>query len=181
MNNEQNILIIGDDLPVAASRQSAANQHPASIATPDQTAHEGSWLAGRTNALAETFLQQHQSEFHDFEQREREKTACAERFQSLETEINSRRQWLETLRHDIAEYQTLDLATVIFKNLRTTGRSLPNIAQDPQLSGAFLIQQHGPKILQLAEKEVADLQAGFNEFKSEKQEMLRDLGITYDV
>src|SRR5579863_595550 len=128
MNNEDNI-IIGDDLAAAETIN-----HPAA-AKPDQTAHEGSWLAGRMNALAETFLQQHQSEFHDFEQREREKTTCAERFHALESEINSRRQWLETLRHDVAQYQNLDLATVIFQNLQTTGRSLSNIAQDPQLSG----------------------------------------------
>ncbi len=171
--NEENILIIGDDF---ASTQTT-NQ-PAPVSEQTQTVADGSWLADRKSALAESFLQKHQSEFQDFEQHERKKMACAEHFRTLDAELTTRRQWLETLRNDIAEYQTLDLATVVYQNMRTTGRSLSDITRDPQFSAAVLIKEHGTKILQLAEKEISDLETRFETFKSEKQEELKELGLS---
>jgi hypothetical protein len=170
--NEENILIIGDDV---ASTQTTK---PTPALEQIQTPAEGSWLADRKNALAESFLQKHQSEFQDFEQHERKKMACAEHFRTLDAELTTRRQWLETLRNDIAEYQTLDLATVVYQNMRTTGRSLSDITRDPQFSAAVLIKEHGTKILQLAEKEISDLETRFETFKAEKQEELKELGLS---
>ncbi len=169
--NEENILIIGDDVATPQT----TNQ-PAPV--PAQTPAEGSWLADRKSALTESFLQKHQSEFQDFEQREREKMTCAEHFRTMDAELATRRQWLETLRNDIAEYQTLDLATVVYQNMRTTGRSLSDITRDPQFSAAILIKEHGTKILQLAEKEISDLETRFETFKAEKQEELKELGLS---
>lgn len=168
--NEENILIMGDDLAIRP-----INNQPSPASEQSQATGEGSWLADRKSALAETFLQKHQSEFRDYEQREREKMTCAEHFRAQDAELTARRQWLETLRNDIAAYQTLDLAAVIYQNMRTTGRSLSDIAQDPQFSAAVLIKEHGRKILQLAEKEISDVEARFETFKSEKRETLKEL------
>jgi hypothetical protein len=45
------------------------------------------------------------------------------------------------------------------------------------LSAAALIQQHGQTILRLAENHLAGLQNKFDAFKSEKQELLKELGL----
>jgi hypothetical protein len=171
--NEEHILIMGDDLALQPINNQSS---PASEQT--QASGDGSWLADRKSVLAESFLQKHQSEFHDFEQREREKMACAEHFRTMDADLTARRQWLETLRNDISEYRTLDLATVIYQNMRTTDRSLSDITRDPQFSAAVLIKEHGGKILQLAEKEISDLEAQFETFKSEKLEELKELGLS---
>jgi hypothetical protein len=165
--NEENILIIGDDLAVEAPANSTASEK---TSLDDQ-----SWLGSRQNAFSENFLAQHQAEFEDFQRREREKLACTEQFRSLEAELVSRRQWFESLQSDIAEYQAVDLAADIFKNMELTGRLLLEIAQNPLFSGAALIQQYGKRILQLAENHVAGLQNKFDAFKSEKQATLREL------
>ena len=171
--NEEHILIMGDDLAIQPINNQSS---PASEQT--QAGGDGSWLSDRKSALAESFLQKHQSEFRDFEQREREKMTCAETFRTLDAELTARRQWLETLRNDISEYQTLDLATVVYQNMRTTGRSLSDITRDPQFSAAILIKEHGTKILQLAEKELSDLESRFETLKSDKQEELKELGLS---
>jgi hypothetical protein len=141
--NEENILIIGDDLAVEEPTHSTA---AGKIATDDQ-----SWLGSRGNAFAGNFLEKHNAEFQDFQRLEREKAACAEQFRALETELAGRRQWLESLQSDVADYRAIDLAADIFKNMELTGRPLLEIAQNPLLSGGALIQQHGKGILQLAE------------------------------
>ena len=165
--NEENILILGDDL---------ATEEPTNSTAVEKTSPDDqSWLGGRQNAFSENFLAQHKAEFEDFQRREREKLACAEKCRALETELAGRRQWFESLQSDIAEYQAVDLAADIFKNMELTGRPLLEIAQNPLFSGAALIQQHGKRILQLAESHVTGLQNKFDAFKSEKQETLREL------
>jgi hypothetical protein len=169
--NDENILILGDD---SAAEQPVDPPMPASdnILTGD-----GSWLGSRKNALAENFLEQHKSEFQDFERHECEKMACAERFRSWETEIANRRQWLESLQQEIAAYRDVDIAADILKNMERTGRPLLEIAQNPLFSAATLIQKHGKELLQLAERQAADLQKQFDAFKSEKREILNELGL----
>src|ERR1700722_10996509 len=109
--NEENIMIIGDDLAIQPATQ------PASPKEPDPAANEGTWLAGRKSHFTETFLQKHQSEFQDYERREREKMSCADRFRELETELTARRQWLASLRADLAEFQAADIPAEILKNM----------------------------------------------------------------
>jgi hypothetical protein len=170
--NEENILIIGDDLA------GQPNVNPSTPAQkPDTTANEGSWLAGRKDHLAETFLEKHKAEFQEHEQREWEKMKCADRFRALKDEITSRRLWLDNLRNDLAEYQAADVPGEIFKNMQRTGRPLLEIAQSSLFPAVVLIKEHGKKILHLAEKELADLEKKFNAFKDEKREALAELGL----
>lgn len=161
--NDENILIIGDDLAI---------EEPTNSITP---ADDQSWLGNRENALAGHFLEKHKTEFQDFQRVEREKLLCSEQFRAFETELASRRQWLDNLQNEIAEYQAIDLAADLFKNMELTGRPLLEIAQNPLFGGAALIQQHGKKILQLAENHMAGLQNKFDAFKSEQRETLREL------
>lgn len=170
--NEENMLIIGDDL---AAQPTIDQAIPVPNAPPGDG--DGSWLAGRTNALAEKFLQEHQAEFQDYERRERGKTACAGQFHALQAELAARRQWLENLQKDIAEYQALDLGAEIFLNMKRTGRPLPDVAQSQLFSAVALVKQHGKKLLQLAEQETADLQEKFDAFKSANKETLKELGL----
>ncbi len=165
--NEENILIIGDDIAIEESTNPPVSEK---TSPGDQ-----SWLGSRQSAFAENFLGKHQAEFQDFQRREREKLACAEQFNALEAELASRRQWFENFQSDVAEYQVIDLAADIFKSMELTGGPLLEIAQNPLFSGAALIQQHGKRILQLAENHVAGLQNKFEAFKSEKRETLREL------
>jgi hypothetical protein len=169
--NDENILIIGDDSAFEPNLPPAAPA-PEKIPTTDE-----SWLGTRKNALAENFLEQHKAEFQDFERREREKLTCAERFHALETELANRRLWLETLEKEIAAYREVDLAADILKNMELTGRPLLEIAQNPLFPAAALIKEHGKKLLQLAENQVAGLQNQFDTFQSEKREMLIELGL----
>jgi len=168
--NEENILIIGDDLATEQTNQPV----PASSAAP---ANDPSWLGTRKNVVAENFLEKHKTQFQDFERVEREKIACFEQFHALERETTARRQWFDTLQKDLAEYQSADLAAGIFNNMERTGRPLLDIVQNPLFSAAALIQQHGQTILRLAESHLAALQNKFDTFKSEKQEMLKELGL----
>ena len=160
--NDENILLIGDD-PAAEQPINPPAPAPDKILTGDE-----SWLDSRKNALAENFLEQHKAEFQDFERHEREKLACAERFHALETEIAGRRQWLEALHAEIVACRDVDIATDLLKNMELTGRPLLEIAQNPLFSAAALIQEHGKKLLQLAESRIAALQKQFDAFKSEK-------------
>jgi hypothetical protein len=169
--NDENILIIGDD---SATEQPVNPPTPA----PDKIlSGDESWLDSRKNALAENFLEMHRAEFQDFERQEREKRACAERFQALQNEIASRRQWLESLQNEIAACHDVDIAADILKNMELTGRPLLEIAQNPLFSAATLIQAHGKKLLQLAENQAADLQKQFDTFKSGKRDTLQELGL----
>jgi hypothetical protein len=167
--NDENILLIGDD---SAAEQPVNPPVPAAdkILTGDE-----SWLDSRKNALAENFLEQHKAEFQDFERREREKMACAERFHALETEIIGRRRCLEALHTEIVACRDVDIATDLLKNMELTGRPLLEIAQNPLFSAAALIQEHGKKLLQLAESRIAALQKQFDAFKSEKSGTLKEL------
>ena|ERR1700733_9270535 len=169
--NDENILIIGDD---------STPEQPINPPTPSPDkilSDDESWLGSRKNALAENFLEQHRAEFQDFERHEREKLACAERFQALETEITRRRQWLEALQQEVAACRDVDLATDILKNMELTGRPLLEIAQNPLFSAAALIQEHGEKLLQLAESQAVGLQKQFDTFKAEKRDTLKELGL----
>jgi hypothetical protein len=169
--NDENILLIGDD--------SAAEQPinpPAPAADKILTGDDG-WPGSRKNVLAESFLEKHRAEFEHFEQQEREKMACAEQFRALETEIANRRQWLEALQKEIIACRDVDIATDILKNMELSGRPLLEIAQNPLFSAAALIQQHGKKLLQLAESQAAVRQKQFDTFKSEKSDTLKELGL----
>jgi hypothetical protein len=168
--NEENILIIGDDLATEPTNQSAS-------AASTAPANDPGWLGDRQNTFAENFLEKNKTQFQDFERVEREKIACFEQFHTLERETAARRQWFETLQKDIAEYQAADLAAEIFKNMERSGRPLLDIAQSPLISALALIQQHGQTILRLAESHLAALQNKFDAFKSEKQELLKELGL----
>jgi hypothetical protein len=169
--NDENILIIGDD--------SAAEQpvNPPVAAAANILTGDDSWLGSRENTLAENFLEKHRTEFQDFERQEREKMACTERFHAWETEIANRRQWLEALQKEIAACRDVDIATDILKNMELSGRPLLEITQNPLFSAAALIQEHGKKLLQLAESQAAVLQKQFDAFKSEKRETLKELGL----
>ncbi len=169
--NEDHLLIIGDDTTSAEPITST------SPAAGKARAGDGSWLDSRNDALAGGFLRQHATEFQDYERHEREKLACAERFHALESEITSRRRSLEGLQQDIADFEHLDLATDIFKNMQLTGRPLLDIAQNPLFAAAALIKEHGKRILHLAEKDVAELQNKFEAFKTEKGEALKEPGV----
>jgi hypothetical protein len=103
--------------------------------------------------------------------------ACAERFRVWETEIAARRQWLEALQKEIATCRDVDIATDLLKNMELTGRPLLEIAQNPLFSAAALIQEHGKKLLQLAESHADGLQNQFDAFKSEKRDTLEKLGL----
>jgi hypothetical protein len=169
--NDENILLLGDDSPTVEPTNPPVSA-PRNLLTGD-----GSWLDSRKNALAENFLEKHKTQFHDFERQEREKMACAEQFHALGTEINGRRQWLEALQTEIAACGDVDIPTDILKNMQLTGRPLLEIAQNPLFSGAALVQQHGKKLLQLAESQAAALQKQFDAFKSEKSDTLKALGL----
>lgn len=169
--NEDNILIIGDDTTGAEPIT------PTSPAAGKTGTGDGSWLGGRSDALAEGFLHQHATEFQDYERREREKRAAAEQFRALESEIASRHQWLEGLQQDIADYEHLDLAADLYKNMQLTGRPLLDIAQNPLFAAAALIKEHGKTVLRLAEKDVAELQNKFTTFKTEQHQLLKELGL----
>jgi hypothetical protein len=165
--NDENILIIGDDrhepLPTTA---------PADLSNTGQ-----SWLAGRANIFAGSFLQKHDAEFQDFERTERDKMACTEQFHALKAEITSRQQRLKNLRTEIAAYQAIDISADLFKNMQLSGKPLLEIAQNPLFAAAMLIKQHGGRILKLAENDLADLQNKFDTFKSEKREVLQSLDL----
>lgn len=167
--NEENLTIIGDDIAVEEQMNPSAVTETPVLAT-----HDG-WPASRKNALAETFLRTHKAEFENFERLEIEKQARAEQFRALETELARRRQWLETLREDIATYEEVDIAADIYANMGRTGQSLLDIARNPLFSAAAIIREHGGKIISLAEADLAGLQKNFDAFKGEKNGLLENL------
>jgi hypothetical protein len=158
--NDDNILIIGDD-GAGEPNINEPNPGPEKVLTAD-----ASWLGSRNDVVAENFLQKHKTEFQDFERQEREKLACAERFHTLKTEIANRQQWLEGLQTEIALHQNIDLAMDLYKNMQLTGRPLLDIAQSPLFAAAALIQKHGNAVVQLAEKDLAELQDKFDALKA---------------
>lgn len=121
------------------------------------------------------FLGTRADEFEKFAASENERNNARVEFENYTQKLANSSQELDALRHHVAAALDVDLAKSIYHSVKNSGKIFYYVVNDLIICGNFIAQQFGPKVLELAEKEHAELERQFAEFKSVKKKLLKGL------